>query len=66
MLLVVHSVTQSCPALCNPIDCGPQAPVFRGSSRQENWSGLPFPSAGDLSNPGINLCLLHWQMDFYS
>jgi len=22
-------------------------------SRQENWSGLPFPSPGDLPNPGI-------------
>ena len=24
-----------------------------GFSRQENWSGLPFPSVGDLSDPGI-------------
>ena len=24
-----------------------------GFSRQENWSGLPFPSPGDLPNPGI-------------
>jgi len=24
-----------------------------GFSRQEYWSGLPFPSPGDLSNPGI-------------
>jgi len=24
-----------------------------GFSRQENWSGLPFPSPGDLLNPGI-------------
>ena len=55
MLLEVHSVTQSCPALCNPIDCGPQAPVFRGCSRQVNWSGLPFPSPGDLPDPGRKL-----------
>ena len=32
-----------------------------GFSRQEYWSGLPFPSPGDLSNLGIELCLLHWQ-----
>ena len=35
-------------------------------SRQEYWSGLPFPSLRDLANPGINLlllCLLHWQAD---
>ena len=30
-----------------------------GFSRQEYWSELPFPSPGDLSNPGINLGLLH-------
>ena len=29
-----------------------QAPLFMGFSRQENWSGLPFPSAGDLPNLG--------------
>ena len=30
-----------------------QAPLSKGFSRQEYWSGLPFPSPGDLSNPGI-------------
>ncbi|ELR61190.1 hypothetical protein M91_17462, partial [Bos mutus] len=30
-----------------------QAPLSMGFSRQEYWSGLPFPSAEDLSNPGI-------------
>ena len=30
-----------------------QAPLSRGFSRQEYWSGLPFPSSGDLPNPGI-------------
>ena len=30
-----------------------QAPLSMGLSRQEYWSGLPFPSPGDLSNPGI-------------
>ena len=32
---------------------GCQAPLSMGFSRQEYWSGLPFPSPGDLSNPGI-------------
>ena len=35
-------------------------------SRQEYWSGLPFPPPEDLLNPGINLRLLHllhWQAD---
>ena len=30
-----------------------QAPLSMGFSRQECWSGLPFPSSGDLPNPGI-------------
>ena len=30
-----------------------QAPPSMGFPRQENWSGLPFPSPGDLPNPGI-------------
>ena len=30
-----------------------QAPLCMGFSRQEYWSGLPFPSLGDLSNPEI-------------
>ena len=30
-----------------------QAPLFMGFSRQENWSGLPFPPPGDLPDPGI-------------
>ena len=32
-----------------------QAPLSMGFSRQEYWSGLPFPSPGDLPNPGIVL-----------
>ena len=30
-----------------------QAPLPTGFSRQEYWSGVPFPSPGDLPNPGI-------------
>ena len=30
-----------------------QAPLFIGLSRQEYWSGLLFPSPGDLPDPGI-------------
>ena len=35
---------QSCPTLCNPIDGSHQAPPSLAFSRQEHWSGLPFPS----------------------
>ena len=40
-----------------------QAPLPMEFSRQEYWSGLPCPPPGDLPNPGIDLCLLHWQVD---
>ena len=45
-------VTRSCPTLCDPMDCS-QAPLSMGFSRQEIWSGQPFPSLGDLADPGI-------------
>ena len=35
---------QSCPTLCNPIDGSPPGSPSLGFSRQEYWSGLPFPS----------------------
>ena len=41
-----------------------QAPLSMKFSRQEYWSQLPSPSAGDLPNQGSNLsllCLFHWQ-----
>ena len=34
-----------------PVAC--QVPLSMECSRQEYWSGLPFPSSGDLSDPGI-------------
>ena len=36
-----------------PCTVAHQAPLSMGFSRQEYWSGLPFPSPGDLHNPGI-------------
>ena len=41
---------QSCLTLRDPL-----APLSMGFSRQEYLSGLPFPSPGDLPNPGIKL-----------
>ena len=35
---------QSCPTLCDPIDGSPPGSAVLGFSRQEHWSGLPFPS----------------------
>ena len=36
-----------------PLTVAHQAPLSMGFSRQEYWSGLPFPSPGDLPHPGI-------------
>ena len=35
---------QSCLTLCDPIDGSPPGSPSLGFSRQEHWSGLPFPS----------------------
>ena len=43
-----------CPTLCDPMDCSlPGSSLPWKFPRQEYWSELPFPSPGDLSNPGI-------------
>ena len=44
---------KQCPTLAIPWTITRQAPLFMGSSRQEHWSGLPFPFSGDLPDPEI-------------
>ena len=39
--------------ICNPMDCRPSGSSVHGILQQEYWSGLPFPSPGDLPDPGI-------------
>ena len=46
-------VTKSCPTHEIPRTVACQAPLSMRFSSQEHWSGLPFPSPGDLPNPGI-------------
>ena len=46
-------LAQSCLTLCNPWAVAHQAPPSMEFSRQDYWSGLPFPSPGDLPDPGI-------------
>ena len=45
--------TKSCLTLAIPRTVAHQAPLSMEFSRQEYWSGLPFPSPGDLPDPGI-------------
>ena len=47
------SVIKSCPALCDPVHCSPPGSSVRVVSQQEYWSGLPFPSPGELPHSGI-------------
>jgi len=49
----LQNVSQSWPTLCNPIDCSLPASSIHVVLQARNWSGLPFPSPGDLPDPGI-------------
>ena len=46
-------VTQFFQLFAIPWTVAHQAPLSMGFSRQQYWSGLPLPSLGDLSDPGI-------------
>ena len=46
-------VTKLCPTLATPWTVACQALLSMVFSRQEYWSGLPFPSPGDLPDPEI-------------
>ena len=49
--------------LATPWTVAYQAPPSMGFSRQEYWSGVPFPSPGDLSNPRIKPASPSFQAD---
>ena len=46
-------VAKSCPIHAIPRTVACEAPLSMGFSRQQYWSGLPFPSPEDLPDPGI-------------
>ena len=46
------SVIQSCPTLSAPWNVACQAPLSMEFFRQEYWSGVSFPTPGDLPDPG--------------
>ena len=68
IIIIVHlqwsEVAQSCLTLFDPMDCSPPGfsvhGIFQAWILHEYWSGLPFPSPGDLptqgSNPGLSHC----------
>ena len=53
MRMLSCSVTQLCLTLWDPRTVACQAPLTMGFPRQEYWSGLPTPSLGDLTDPGM-------------
>ena len=58
-----HSVVPDSFVTQGTVAC--QAPLSMGFPRQEHWSRLPFPSAGDLPDPGLRPMSLALQADFY-
>ena len=62
---VKKQATEQCQSLSRvrlfviPWTVAHQAPLSMGFFRQEQWSGLPFPSPGDLPDPGIEPDLPH-------
>ena len=58
---VSHSVVSD--SLQPPWTVACQAPLSMGHPSQEYWSGLPFPSPGNLSAQELNPGLLHYKVD---
>ena len=62
ILYCCSTVTKSCLTLLwPPWIVVHQAPLFMGFPRQEYWSGLPFPSPGGVSDPGIHISCISSQ-----
>ena len=49
------------------MDCSLPCSSVSGNFRKEYWSGLPFATPGDLTDPWMELALtlLHWQVEFF-
>ena len=53
MGVYVHACISQVHLFATPQTSAFQVPLFMEFSRQEYWSGLPFPTPGDLHDPGI-------------
>ena len=60
---VSHSVVPI--SLRHPQTIARQGPLSVGFSKQQYWSGLPFPSPEDLPTQGLNPSLLHYKQILY-
>ena len=61
-----REVAQSCPTLCDPMDCSPPGSSICGifQARVLEWNAISF-SRGLFLTQGCNLCLTHWQVDSF-
>ena len=62
--MLVGLVAKLCPTLETPWTLAHQAPFSMRFLRQDYSSGLPFPSPGDLADPGIKPGSLALQADY--
>ena len=53
LIVVIVQLLDQVQLFVTPWTVVHQAPLSMGFHRQEYWSGLPFPSPGDLPGPGI-------------
>ena len=63
---ICAKLLQQCLTVCEPMFCSFPRSSVHGISRQEYWSGFPFPSPGIFPTQILNSrfsCLLHWQAD---
>ena len=63
LLFLWSEVAQSCATLCDSVGCSLPGSTVHGIFRQEYWSGLSFPSSGDLPNVGIEPGFSTFQAD---
>ena len=53
LFITIAVVFKSCQLFATPWTVAHQTPLSMGFPRQEYWSGLPFPSPGEIPDPGI-------------
>ena len=61
--LLLFSCSVMSSSFATPLTVARQVPLSMGFPREKYWSGLPFPSQGDLPNPGTEPTSPAWQAD---
>ena len=61
----MSEVAQSCPTLCDPMDCSPPGSSVHRISQARILECEPFPSPGNLPDPGIKPAFPAWLVDSF-